>query len=253
MLACQSLGASTNWPRVVLAHGFTQNARCWGPFGQTIGERYGTIAVDAPGHGQSGHDDADLSEAGRLLIEAGGPGHYFGYSMGGRMLLHGVLDDHIGAVRSLVLMGATAGIEEAEERSARAISDRRTAQTLLKMGTAAFVDEWLTNPMFAELTDEQSCKAKRLENHAEGMAASLVHCGTGSQESLWSALPRIEIPVLVLAGNRDDKFTKLGQRMAEMIGDNATFMAVEGGHAAHLENPKSTAAAVLSWIDRAAR
>lgn len=250
MLAYESLGVSTDWPRIVLAHGFTQNARCWGPFGQQLGAKFGTIAVDAPGHGQSGHDDADLNEAGRLLIEAGGPGHYIGYSMGGRMLLHGVLNDHIKAVRSLTLIGATPGIEDGEERAARAVADRRTAQTIGKLGTPAFVDQWLTNPLFADLTSEQSCKVKRMENSPDGMAASMVHCGTGSQESLWHKLPLLDIPVLIIAGTKDPKFTDIGIRMSEMIGDNARFQPIDGGHAVHLANPDHTSATTLRFISQ---
>ncbi|MEM7091623.1 MAG: alpha/beta fold hydrolase [Actinomycetota bacterium] len=241
---------TTDWPRIVLAHGFTQNARCWGPFGRRLGARYGTVAVDAPGHGQSVHDEADLHEAGHLLIEAGGPGHYLGYSMGGRMLLHGVLGDDISAVRSIVLIGATAGIEDEAERSERALRDERLAQEIRKVGTPEFIERWLANPLFEGLDDESACKVRRLENSPDGMAASLVHCGTGSQEPLWSRLSEIEIPVLVIAGTRDTKFTNLGRRMADEIGDNARFLSVEGGHAVHLEQPAATADVILAWMDQ---
>lgn len=248
VLAVQPLGASLIWPRIVLAHGFTQNARCWGEFGQQLGDAHGTIAVDAPGHGQSGHDTVDLAEAARLIIEAGGPGHYVGYSMGGRMLLQGVLSDSIGAVRSLVLIGASAGIEDDAGRAARVAADDKLAESLLARGTPVFIDEWLSKPLFAGLSDEQSCKAKRLENSAEGMAASLRACGTGTQLPLWDRLHEIDIPVLVLAGRADTKFATLGERISEGIGDNASFQAIHGGHAVHLENPGDTAHTVLRWV-----
>jgi len=82
----------------------------------------------------------------------------------------------------------------------------------------------------------------------EAMAASLEHCGTGVQEPLWQSLPQIDIPVLVLAGSRDAKFSELGMRMAEAIGANARFISLDGGHAVHLENPTDTAATILDWI-----
>ena len=249
VLATESLGASLTWPRFVLAHGFTQNARCWGEFGQLLGSSHETTAIDAPGHGQSGHDHADLHEAGALILEAGGPAHYIGYSMGGRMMLHGALGDRIGEIRSLVLIGATAGIDDDDERAARADADRRLADDIRSLGTPAFIDRWLAGPLFAGLTDEQSCRAKRLENSAEGMAASLEHCGTGAQEPLWDRVGEIEIPVLVLAGAADTKFSELGERLASAIGANARFQTVHGGHAVHLENPADTAHTVLRWVD----
>jgi 2-succinyl-6-hydroxy-2,4-cyclohexadiene-1-carboxylate synthase len=46
------------------------------------------------------------------------------------------------------------------------------------------------------------------------------------------------MPVLVLAGARDERFAALGRRMADAIGTNAVFAAVPAaGHAAHRERP----------------
>lgn len=247
MLASQALGTSTDAPRLVLAHGFTQNARCWGEFGEACSQRFDVLAVDAPGHGWSGADTADLNEAGDLIVAAGGPSHYVGYSMGGRMLLHAALRNTIGEIRSLVLIGATAGIESDAERAERRALDAERAAQITAMGTRAFVEQWLAMPMFAHLTDEQSAKERRFENAPEGLAASLLHCGTGMQEPLWDQLSDLSMPVLVIAGTKDNKFTSLGQRIAAEIGSNASFVAVEGGHAVHLENPLETAEVIASW------
>ncbi len=247
MLATQWLGPSTNSPRLVLAHGFTQNARCWGAFGTQCGDTFDVLAVDAPGHGWSGHDDADLDRSGRLIVAAAGPGHYVGYSMGGRMLLHAALNDTVGEIRSLILIGATPGLESAPERTERRARDASLAARLMAQGTQAFVEQWLAQPMFAELTDEQSCKVKRFENSPDGMAASLVQCGTGSQDPLWDRLDTLRMPVLVIAGSTDEKYTAIGQRMAAAIGTNARFVNIEGGHAVHMQNPTMTAAVVASW------
>lgn len=247
MLASQWLGPSTDSTRLVLAHGFTQNARCWGRFGKTCAETFDVMAVDAPGHGWSGHDDADLTEAGTLIVQAGGPAHYVGYSMGGRMLLHAALNDRIGEIRSLILIGATPGIESATAREERRADDARTADRIMEIGTQAFVTEWLAQPMFADLTPEQSSMSMRFENSPEGMAASVRNCGTGSQEPLWERLTELRMPVLVMAGTKDEKYTTIGKRMVSTIGSNARFVGIEGGHAFHLQNPEVTAAVVASW------
>lgn len=247
MLATQWLGPSTNSPRLALAHGFTQNARCWGHFAELCSKDFDVIAMDAPGHGQSGYDNADLSTAGRLLVDAGGPAHYVGYSMGGRMLLHEALNDRVGEMRSLILIGATPGIESGAERTERQAADARRVARIIEIGTPAFVTEWLQQPMFAHLTDEQSAKFQRFENSAEGLAMSLRHCGAGVQESLWDRLGTLRIPVLVIAGTNDEKYTAIGKRMVAMIGSNSRFVNIEGGHAVHVENPTVTAAVVASW------
>ncbi len=56
------------------------------------------------------------------------------------------------------------------------------------------------------------------------------------------------MPVLVVAGEHDAKFTAIGRRMADAIPD-ASFVLIEGaGHAAHLERPEQTCAAIVTWL-----
>jgi pimeloyl-ACP methyl ester carboxylesterase len=53
----------------------------------------------------------------------------------------------------------------------------------------------------------------------------------------------------VLAGELDDKYTRLGRQAVAAIGDNATFETVPGaGHAAHLEQPEFVAQRVRGFL-----
>jgi pimeloyl-ACP methyl ester carboxylesterase len=53
------------------------------------------------------------------------------------------------------------------------------------------------------------------------------------------------MPVLIITGERDDKFTALGRRMAEAIGANATHVVIaEAGHAPHLQRPGQVGALI---------
>ncbi len=237
-------------PRVVLVHGFTQNTRCWGELVERLARQLEVVLVDAPGHGNSGHDDADLREAGRLLGEVGGAATYIGYSMGGRMALHLALDQPE-RVRGLVLIGATAGIEDLDERRRRLDADHRLADELVELGLPAFIDRWLASPLFASLPPESAFRAERLENRPEGLAASLRAAGTGSQASLWARLARLEMPILLIAGRDDRKFSALARRMAAGIGDNATLATARGGHAVHLESPAAVASRIVSFVHAA--
>lgn len=163
------------------------------------------------------------------------------------MMLHAALDDSTNSVSSLVLIGATGGIDDPAERRQRQARDHALADRIEAVGTTAFIDEWLATPLFASLSAEAACRAERLQNRAAGMAASLRNCGTGTQLPLWDRVRSIEIPVLVVAGSTDEKFGALGHRLSQSIGDNAAFVQVPGGHAVHLENPDDTAGAVMDW------
>jgi 2-succinyl-6-hydroxy-2,4-cyclohexadiene-1-carboxylate synthase len=236
--------------RFVLAHGFTQTARSWRVFEQLLHDRLGgivTVAVDLPGHGDaSPPDDEDLWASARRLVALGGAGTYVGYSMGGRVSLHAALA-RPDAVRRLVLIGATAGIDDPEERLARRDADAALAERIESIGVEAFVDEWLTNPLFAGLTPDTAMRADRLRNSAERLAASLRSTGTGTQEPLWGRLTEIHVPALILVGEHDAKFAELGRRLVDGLADADLVVIPGAGHSVHLEQPDATADAIASW------
>lgn len=224
-------------PPVVAVHGFTQTGASWAPVVERLGDHHRFVLVDAPGHGRSGHVRADLPEGARLLGEVGGQGAYVGYSMGARLCLHLALA-RPDLVTALVLIGVHPGIADLAERAARHDDDCQLARRLEQEGVAAFVDWWLTRPLFSTLPAAAAGREERLTNTAAGLASSLRLAGTGAQEPLWARLPELAMPVLVVAGEADAKFAALGRRAAAAIGPNAELVLIPGaGHACHLERP----------------
>ena len=230
-------------------HGFTQTRRSWDPLLPALAD-HDVVALDAPGHGTAGDVDLDLAEGGAWLAAAGGPATYVGYSMGGRLCLHAALAAP-DAVRGLVLISATGGIDDADERRARRASDDALADRIERIGVAAFIEEWLAQPLFAGLSPAAQGRAERLENAAAGLASSLRRAGTGNQEPLWDRLAGLRIPTLVVAGERDAKFVALGERLAATI-PGADLAIVEGaGHTVHLEQPDAFLDVLLPWLAHA--
>lgn len=224
--------------RVVLVHGFTQSAAAWP---RTIVDGLSrlpadVVAVDVPGHGRRSHVRADVTQAAALLAEEG-PADFVGYSMGGRLALH-VASIHPEAVRKLVLIGASPGIESEAERQARRDADEELARFVEREGVERFLERWMANPLFSTLPPAAAALDARVVNTAEGLAASLRLMGTGSQESLWEALPALHHEVLMVAGELDEKFAAIARRMAEAWGGPARVeLVARAGHAAHLERP----------------
>jgi 2-succinyl-6-hydroxy-2,4-cyclohexadiene-1-carboxylate synthase len=234
--------------RIVLVHGFTQNARCWAPVDDGLAAVHEVVAVDAPGHGTAAEVELDLPDGARFIADAGGRGTYVGYSMGARFCLHLALD-RPDLVDRLVLISGTAGIDDADERGARRASDEALADHLLDIGVPAFLDEWLALPLFAGLPAERAHRAARETNTATGLASSLRLAGTGTQLPLWDRLSGLTMPVLVVTGADDARFTALGERMVAAVGTNAELALVEGaGHTVHLEQPDRFLGALREWI-----
>lgn len=236
-------------PRVVLVHGFTQTRRSWRPLLAGLAEHHDVVAVDAPGHGRSSDLRTDLVDGARLLGETGGRADYVGYSMGGRLTLHLALE-RPDLVRRLVLVGATAGLDTEEERASRRAADEGLAQGLERDGLDPFLRRWLANPLFAGLSEETAGVEERLDNTVAGLASSLRLAGTGTQQPLWGRLGELTMPVLLVAGERDEKFTALAHRMAGAWGGPARVAVVAGaGHACHLERPRAFLDVVVAFLD----
>lgn len=235
-------------PRLVLVHGFTQNRNCWGPISADLGRDHEVVRVDAPGHGESSTIHSDLRAGGRLVADRGGNATYIGYSMGARFVLHTAIDQP-DVVYGLVLIGGTGGIDDPAARADRKRSDAARAEQLEHDGLDAFLDSWLAQPMFAGLSEAAQFREERAANTVDGLASSLRQAGTGSQEPLWSDLPGLAMPVLVLAGADDAKFSAEAERLTAAIGSNSTMELIPGaGHAAHLERPDEFLGTLRSWL-----
>jgi 2-succinyl-6-hydroxy-2,4-cyclohexadiene-1-carboxylate synthase len=240
-------------PRVVLVHGFTQTGACWGPLADDLARDHELVLVDAPGHGGSADVRVPFAAGAALVGDAGGRAVYLGYSMGGRYALRLALDRPERVAR-LVLVGASPGLADPDERAARRVADDALAARVEAIGVPAFLDEWLALPLFAGLGPGVRFMTQRLANTAAGLASSLRLAGTGAQEPLWDRLGELSMPVLLMVGERDAKFRAVAEAMAARIGPAAQLVVVaSAGHTAHLENPDAVIAAIRSWRPQADR
>lgn len=233
---------------IVLLHGFTQGGAIWVPVMEAITTRAPIDAPDLPGHGSAANVTTDLATTADQLARRYGKGAYVGYSMGGRVALHVALA-HPESVSHLVLCSTTAGIDDPAERAARHDADSALAAHLRNVGVDTFLAEWLAQPMFASLAVTTHDAEVRAANSAEGLATSLETAGTGTQTPLWDRLHTLDMPVLIVTGEHDEKFTALGRRLVDCIGDNARHVEVPGaGHALPFERPTDFAALLSAFL-----
>ena len=237
-------------PTLGLLHGFTGSGRSFDHLRDRLDARFRVIAPDLPGHGASpdatGWDDAVDS-----IAAAFGPDPLFvaGYSMGARLALAYALR-FPGRVRALVLESGSPGIANPDERAGRKFEDEALAKMAEREGTDAFVARWEAQPTLATLRDlpetlALALRARRRENRVQGLASALRHLGSGAQPSLWKELIPLRLPVLLLAGERDEKFAAIARHMARSIPGARLRLVPGAGHAPHLERPDEYLAALF--------
>jgi 2-succinyl-6-hydroxy-2,4-cyclohexadiene-1-carboxylate synthase len=238
-----------NAPVLVLLHGFTNSGASWQPVIAGLGERYRALAPDIRGHASAGTAgpvtlDGVIDDLAALTT---GPFTLVGYSQGGRIALHVALAlPH--RVTRLLLIGASPGLADDAEREQRRLADERLAEQIESLSIDEFARQWAQTPILADVPSEIAARSHddRLQSTPHGLAAALRGLGTGALPSLWGQLPQLQMPVSLLAGERDAKFTALAQEMAARIPRASVTIVRAAGHAVHLERPDAVVEALLA-------
>jgi 2-succinyl-6-hydroxy-2,4-cyclohexadiene-1-carboxylate synthase len=211
-------------PTVTFVPGFMQRGEAWQPVAAALAPRYRVQTLDF----------ATWTFEERLAeIPAGGA--LVGYSMGGRIALHAALREPQ-RFDALALVGVSAGVEDRAERRR---SDEALAAWIERHTIAEVVERWESQPVFASQPAELRARQRpgRLSHDPGKLAQLLRSAGQGAVPPVWDRLHRLRCPVLLIAGERDERYVAAAHRMASHL-PNARVRIVPGaGHAPQLEQP----------------
>lgn len=234
----------------VFLHGFTGSTKTWKAVIEQLPKNIRCLAVDLLGHGdttspiestryQIQQQVLDLHE---LFVSLGMTNFtLLGYSMGGRVALAYALE-YPDTVKRLILESASPGLKTSQERQDRMEADEKLAKRIEVEGLPSFIDFWEDIPLFHSqkaLPEDKkhAIRQERMQQCAQGLANSLRGIGTGRQPSYWASLDQVEMPVLLITGELDQKFNLIAQQMKISL-PNAKHVHVSAvGHAIHVENP----------------
>jgi len=243
---------------ILALHGFTGCGEDFSPFFPLCRSLAAWQCPNLPGHGPAPAADCspsatvDFIESARARL-CPEPEVLLGYSAGARAaLLHAVA--HPRRWHALILISPNPGIEDPAKRAERRAVDEKLAQRVEKEGAPAFIGFWQQKPMIrSQLKIRSDWRTEMLRNRAqhtaEGLAASLRNFGQGSCPNLWPSLKQIEIPVLLIAGAEDRKYSELALQMGAQL-PNGRVQIIDGaGHMPHLEQPESSAGSIDRFIE----
>lgn len=150
-----------------------------------------------------------------------------GYSMGGRLALHALLEG--GPWDAAVIVSANPGIRDVAEASARRCSDALWATQALTLGWDEFLKKWSAQPILSgAIRDER--EDKKLIQRRREIARSFVDWSVGNQAPVWERLCEINIPLLWIAGENDAKFRAFAEEAAAASENFQLAIAPEAGH-----------------------
>ena len=246
-------------PPLLILHGFTGSGRAMRPLTDRLSGRFSLIVPDLVGHGRSdapadagAYTMAAVVDQLRRLVATDAPVGVVGYSMGGRVGLS-LCASHPELVSRALLIGASPGLDDPAARAARRAADEALADRIEAQGIEAFVDHWESLPIWSSqrrLAPDvlAGMRADRLANRPAGLAGSLRGTGTGAQPSLWDRLGQIQVPTCLVVGSEDARFAAVAAEMAAAMPCAQVTVIDAAGHAAHVEQPDATAAAILDWF-----
>lgn len=230
-------------PEIVFVPGFMQRADAWRPVADRLVTRYRSTCLDHRAQTFTGRLDEirEHTPEGAALV---------GYSMGGRLALHAALrQPH--AFGALVLVGASAGIEDEQLREERRAADERLAAWMEDSTIEEIVERWEDLAVFATQSPElrDQLRPGRLSQDPAGLASLLRTAGQGALPPVWDRIDELPCPLLAVAGEADDAYVEPAYRLAALAREGTARLVPAAGHAPHLEQPDGFARILATFLD----
>jgi non-heme chloroperoxidase len=235
-------------PPLILLHGLGDTSRSWSLMLPELAKTHRVYALDQRGHGATtaprccyaladmSYDVVAFMEA-KKIERAAVVGHSMGSFVAQYLAAH-----HPERVSQLVLIGSadtTVGTEIVEWLW----SQLGTFEGGL---TAEFVDQWQSNPL---PVDEAFLRAVKKETSDVPMHVWKSVATTLLTDDQRRFLPAIQVPVLILWGEKDPGFLRPNQERLQSALSRATLKAFpEAGHNPHWEIPSQVAREIGTFL-----
>ncbi len=179
-----------------------------------------------------------------------GPRVLLGYSMGGRLAMHLLLANP-GLWDAAIFVSANPGTASIAERSTRKELDRKWAQRFLKDDWKKVVSDWnqqtlFTNNFSAKNTISLPRSEKDFDRKA--LARAIEEWSLAQQDDLAVRLAQVNIPVLWIAGEHDEKYCDLLSGFAQ-VAKSHRFEKISGAaHRAPWDHPSEFISKLESFL-----
>jgi 2-succinyl-6-hydroxy-2,4-cyclohexadiene-1-carboxylate synthase len=164
-----------------------------------------------------------------------------GYSMGGRIALHALLDG--ARYQRAVIVSAGLGIESENDRAARRAADETWAKRFERDEWETVLRDWNAQPLFGgdvRVRRERDYDRRRVVDALRRWSPAVL-------PPLAPRLSEIEIPVLWIAGERDAKYLAEAKRAVSLLPNAELWICPGAAHRVPWEQPDAFAKRLMSW------
>lgn len=169
-----------------------------------------------------------------------------GYSMGGRLALHALIENP-SLWSKAVIVSADTGMTDAQQKRDRASKDAEWAALALRGDWSAFLERWNAQ---AVLAGAGMPNRENLHTRREQVARSFMDWTVSQQEDLLPELHKITCPVLWVVGAHDTKFLKIAEKAVEALPNAQLLVLDEVGHRVPWEAADQFSQSVCTFLGK---
>jgi len=158
--------------------------------------------------------------------------------MGGRLAV-AFASKYPDKIQSLILESATLGINDNNAKKERYQEDLKLSD-LIESNFSTFIHKWENNPLF--LNQEKRNKKgflrqrkDRMTHNPAQLSKALKVFSQGAMESYEKEFSTFEFPIVIINGEEDSKYLKIGKNMKIISEISAHYTVVNSSHNIHLE------------------
>lgn len=247
---------------IIFLHGFTGSSNDWKFIFNNLPERFLPAAIDLIGHGKSSSPVeldcytplAISNHLNNILTKLGFEKVILcGYSMGGRAALN-FAAQFPQKISALILESVSKGFSTEEEKNERLKNDFALADKIKHEGIENFINYWMNIPLFESLKnlpDEkyQSILKTKLNNSVTGLSNSLRGFSTGNMNIDLTNFNKYNIPVLLITGKLDEKFTNINKNLVKEFSNARHEIINNAGHNSHVEKEEEFILIVNKFLE----
>jgi 2-succinyl-6-hydroxy-2,4-cyclohexadiene-1-carboxylate synthase len=252
----------TDSPTIVFLHGFLSKPDMWNDIVYNLkkaGFKNQLLCPELKRYLKDGSSDVNsdfLSVVHEIAQEFSSSGGCLlvGYSMGARIALS-LLIEYAGLFTGALLIGVNPGISEEGERVKRKKWEQELVAFLLDKGIDEFVLHWENMPLFkTQKSLEPAVKLRqrqmRTEHSCDEIVKAILKLGLSSMPDYWPELKNIKVPVWVITGELDSKYSLIAKNMSAIQSNFKQVIIKKCGHNPVIENPSELSAVLLNiFID----